>query len=110
VADQATKNGMQAGEVLASVHIFPRQAPHARFASAFPSGNLFFFFLFFFSKATSFFVPSSILETGRFFAASGVQLAQHDCGLFHFRRAVFSPELKTKVGRTLDKTTPVRES
>jgi hypothetical protein len=29
-------------------------------------------------------------ETDRFFAASGVQLAQHDCGQFHFRSAEFS--------------------
>jgi hypothetical protein len=86
--------------------------------------GIFFLFSLFLLKSHKFFctiftgdicnsgVPqkSSILETGRFFAASGVQLAQHDCGLFHFRRAVFSPELKTKVGRTLDKTTPVRES
>ncbi len=29
-------------------------------------------------------------ETDRFFAAPGVQLPQHDRGLFHFRRAAFS--------------------
>jgi hypothetical protein len=33
-------------------------------------------------------------ETDRFFAASGVQLAQTDRGLFHFRRAAFSAQLK----------------
>jgi hypothetical protein len=37
-------------------------------------------------------------ETERFFSASGVQLAQHDRGLFHFRRAAFSATLKAKVG------------
>jgi hypothetical protein len=30
-------------------------------------------------------------ETDRFFAASGVQLAQHDHGLFDFRRAACCP-------------------
>ena len=29
-------------------------------------------------------------ETDRFFAASGVQLAQHDRGQFHYKRAAFS--------------------
>ena len=43
-------------------------------------------------------------ETDRFFAASGVQLAQHDRGLFHFRRAAFTSQLKAKVGSTLTKT------
>jgi hypothetical protein len=42
-------------------------------------------------------------ETDRFFAASGVQLAQHDRGLFHFRRAAFSSQLKAQVGSTLAK-------
>ena len=42
-------------------------------------------------------------ETDRFFAASGVQLAQSNVGLFHFRRAVFSSQLKAKVGSTLAK-------
>ena len=42
-------------------------------------------------------------ETDRFFEASGVQLAQHDRGLFHFRRAAFSPQLKEKVVSTLAK-------
>ena len=37
-------------------------------------------------------------ETGRFFAASGVQLAQHDRGQFHFHRAAFSAQIKEKVG------------
>jgi hypothetical protein len=37
-------------------------------------------------------------ETDRFFAASGVQLAQHDRGGFHYRRAAFSSQLKAKTG------------
>jgi hypothetical protein len=48
VADQATKNGMRAGEVLAGVCIFPRQAPHATFASP----AIFFSFFSFFLLAT----------------------------------------------------------
>jgi hypothetical protein len=42
-------------------------------------------------------------ETDRFFAASGVQLAQTQRGMFHIRRAAFSPSLKAKVGSTLAK-------
>ena len=42
-------------------------------------------------------------ETDRFFAASGVQLAQPTCGFFHFRRAAFSSQLKSKVGNILAK-------
>jgi hypothetical protein len=42
-------------------------------------------------------------ETDLFFSASGVQLAQHDRGLFHFHRAVFSVQLQVKVGSTLAK-------
>ena len=42
-------------------------------------------------------------ETDRFFADSGVQLAQSTSGLFHFRRAAFSATLKAKVGSTLTK-------
>jgi hypothetical protein len=49
-------------------------------------------------------------ETDRFFAASGVQLAQHDRGLFHFRRAGFSATLKAKVGSTLAKAAALRIS
>ena len=33
------------------------------------------------------------------------QLVQHDRGLFHFHRSVFSSQLKSKVGSTLVKTT-----
>jgi hypothetical protein len=47
-------------------------------------------------------------ETDRFFAASGVQLAQHDRGQFHFRRAAFSSQLKAKVGLALAKTAALR--
>jgi hypothetical protein len=47
-------------------------------------------------------------ETDRFFAASGVQLAQPNSGLFHFRRAAFSAQLKAKVGSTLVKTAALR--
>ncbi len=42
-------------------------------------------------------------ETDRFFAASGVQLAQTQRDMFHFRRAAFSSSLKAKVGSTLAK-------
>ena len=47
-------------------------------------------------------------ETDRFFAASGVQLAQTDRGQFHFRRAAFSSQLKTKVVLTLTKAAALR--
>jgi hypothetical protein len=47
-------------------------------------------------------------ETDRFFAASGVQLAQSTSGLFHFRRAAFSATLKAKVGNTLAKPAALR--
>jgi hypothetical protein len=47
-------------------------------------------------------------ETDRFFAVSGVQLAQHDRGLFHFRRAAFSATLKAQVGSTLAKAAALR--
>ena len=42
-------------------------------------------------------------ETDLFFAASGVQLAQPTSGLFHFRRAAFSSQLKAKVGNILSR-------
>ena len=38
-------------------------------------------------------------ETDRFFATSGVQLAQFDRGFFHYRRAAF----KSRVGNILTK-------
>ena len=42
-------------------------------------------------------------ETDRFFATSGVQLAQTDRAQFHFHRAAFSVQLKSRVGLTLSK-------
>ena len=42
-------------------------------------------------------------ETDRFFAASGVQFAQPNRGLFHFCHVAFSTTLKPKVGSTLVK-------
>jgi hypothetical protein len=47
-------------------------------------------------------------ETERFFAASGVQLAQHDRDQFHFRRAAFSAQVKAKVDSTLVKAAVLR--
>ena len=47
-------------------------------------------------------------ETDRFFAASGVQLAQHHRGQFHYRRAVFSSQLKSKIGNILAKAAALR--
>jgi hypothetical protein len=47
-------------------------------------------------------------ETDRFLAASGVQLAQPNRGLFHFRRAAFSVTLKTQVGSNLVKAAALR--
>jgi hypothetical protein len=43
-------------------------------------------------------------ETDRFFTSSGVQLAQTDCGQFHFRRAAFGQHLKSRVDLALVKT------
>jgi hypothetical protein len=42
-------------------------------------------------------------ETDRFFAASEVQLPQHDRGQFHYRHTVFSSQLKSKCGNLLVK-------
>jgi hypothetical protein len=47
-------------------------------------------------------------ETDRFFAASGVQLAQSNRGQFHYRRAAFSSQLKSKVGNILAKASALR--
>ena len=47
-------------------------------------------------------------ETDRFFAASGVQLAQHNSGLFHFHRATYSAHLKSKCGNLLAKAAALR--
>jgi hypothetical protein len=47
-------------------------------------------------------------ETDRFFAASGVQLAQTTCGLFHYHRAAFSSILKSRVENILAKAAALR--
>ena len=47
-------------------------------------------------------------ETDRFFAASGVQLAQSTSGVFHYRRTAFSSLLKTRVGNILVKAAALR--
>ncbi len=47
-------------------------------------------------------------ETDRFFAFSGVQSPHSTSGQFHFRRAVFSSGLKSKVGLSLAKTSTLR--
>ena len=47
-------------------------------------------------------------ETDRFFAASGVQFAQSTSGQFHFRRASFSQQLKSRVGLALAKAAALR--
>ena len=47
-------------------------------------------------------------ETDRFFEASGVQLAQSNCGQFHYRRAAFSSILKSKCGSILAKEIDLR--
>ena len=47
-------------------------------------------------------------ETDRFFAASVVQLAEPTSGIFHFRRAAFSSQLKSKVGNILAKAAALR--
>jgi len=47
-------------------------------------------------------------ETDRFYAVSGTQVSEHDRGLFHFRRAAFSQQLKSKVGLALAKAAALR--
>jgi len=47
-------------------------------------------------------------ETDRFFAASGVQLAQSTRGQFHYLRVLFSSHLKSKVGNILTKAVALR--
>ena len=48
-------------------------------------------------------------ETDRFFAASGVQFAQSTSGgFFHFRRAAFFANLKSKIGNLLAKGAALR--
>jgi hypothetical protein len=39
---------------------------------------------------------------------SGVQLAQHDRGQSHFRRAAFASQLKSRVGLALDEASALR--
>ncbi len=46
-------------------------------------------------------------ETDRFLAASGVQLKQSTSGQFHYRRAAFSSQIKSKVGNILAKAAAV---
>ena len=47
-------------------------------------------------------------ETDRFVAASGVQLAQSTSGQFHYKRAAFSSQLKSKCGNILAKAAALR--
>jgi hypothetical protein len=47
-------------------------------------------------------------EAERFVAASGVQLAQSDRGQFHYKRAAFSSQLKSKVDSILTKSVSLR--
>ena len=47
-------------------------------------------------------------ETDRFFAASGVPSAQPDRGFFHYRRAAFFSNLKSKTGSLLAKAATLR--
>jgi hypothetical protein len=47
-------------------------------------------------------------ETDHFFEVSGVLSVQSDRGFFHYLRAVFSAQLKSKVGLTLAKATGLR--
>ncbi len=47
-------------------------------------------------------------ETDLFFAVSGDQFAQTDCGLFHFLRAAFTQQLKSRVDLALVKETTLR--
>ena len=47
-------------------------------------------------------------ETDRFFAGSGVQLAQSDRDQFHYRRTAFSSQLKSRVGDILAKAAALR--
>jgi hypothetical protein len=47
-------------------------------------------------------------ETDRFFAASGVLLAQSTSGQFHLPRADFARQIKSRVDPTLDKAEALR--
>jgi hypothetical protein len=46
--------------------------------------------------------------TDRFFSSSGVQLPQSISDQFHYRRAAFSSQLKSKIGNILVKETTLR--
>jgi hypothetical protein len=55
------------------------------------------------------FILQAHRETDRFFAASGVQLAQtNPSGQFHFRCAAFASILKSRVGNILTKAPSLR--
>ena len=47
-------------------------------------------------------------ETDRFFTASGVQLAQSTSVQYHYKRVVFSSQVRTKVGNILTKAAALR--
>jgi hypothetical protein len=47
-------------------------------------------------------------ETDRFFAASGIHLAQSNRDQFHFRRAAVSSQIKSKIGNILAKAVTLR--
>ena len=47
-------------------------------------------------------------ETDLFFATSGVQISQSDRDQFHYKRAVFSSQFKSKVGNILAKDAGLR--
>jgi hypothetical protein len=47
-------------------------------------------------------------ETDHFFATSGVQPAQTQRGMFHFRRTAFPQQLKSRVGLALVKAAALR--
>jgi hypothetical protein len=50
----------------------------------------------------------STIETDRFFALSGVHLAQHNRGGFHYHRSAFSRQIKTKTDSNLVKASVLR--
>ncbi len=87
------------GGALPSPVIMP--PPPKDFRGGFSDLAFFSFFSFF-----PFFFFARKLAT--FFAASGVQLAQPTSGFFHFRRAAFSSQLKSKVGNVLVKSPGLR--
>ena len=47
-------------------------------------------------------------ETDLFLAVSGFQLAQSTSGIFHFRRAAFAQQIKSRVGLALAKAAALR--